>query len=78
MSNKLKVSPLLANILKKDVANRSTVFIMIWRYIKLKGLVNKDNLRIIECGKDPKLKTLFNKEQITAFEMAGIINRNIL
>ena len=46
-----------------------------WAYIKKNGLQDKLNKRAINA--DEKLKAIFNKAQVTMFEMAGLIGKHL-
>ncbi len=58
----------------KPVA-RSEATKKIWDYIKKHSLQNKKNRRNIDA--DEKLKPLFGKPQVTMFDLAKILNKNL-
>ena len=47
----------------------------IWEYIKKNKLQDDKNKRMINA--DAKLKVLFGKPQVSMFDLAGIVNKNI-
>nr|WP_253252162.1 SWIB/MDM2 domain-containing protein [Comamonas thiooxydans] len=47
----------------------------LWEYIKANGLQDAANKRMINA--DAKLKPLFGKDQVSMFEMAGLIGKHV-
>ena len=55
---------------------RTEIIKKIWNYIKKNGLQDSKNRRMINA--DAKLKVVFGgKEQISMFELAKVVNKNV-
>jgi len=48
----------------------------LWEYIKNNGLQDKLNRRMINC--DATLQTIFNKNQVSMFEMTRLVSNHIV
>ncbi|GMO16743.1 MAG: hypothetical protein Ta2E_08060 [Mycoplasmoidaceae bacterium] len=69
-------SPKLAPIIGKEKMTNFTAMKKIWHYIKLHDLQDLNEKKNIHA--DELLKVLFNgKEQVTMFDLAAIINKNL-
>ncbi len=65
----------LAAVIGDQPVPRPEAVKKIWDYIKDNGLQDKVNRRNINA--DDKLRKLFGKDQITMFELAGILGRHL-
>lgn len=65
----------LAPVVGNKPLPRTEIVKKIWDYIKANDLQDKKNKRNINA--DEKLLKLFGKKQITMFELAGIIGKNL-
>jgi DNA topoisomerase-3 len=65
----------LAAVIGTDKVARTEVVKKLWDYIKAQGLQDPTNKRAINA--DAKLKPVFGKEQITMFELAGLIGKHL-
>ena len=65
----------LAAIIGTDKVARTEVVKKLWDYIKAQGLQDPTNKRAINA--DAKLKPVFGKDQITMFELAGLIGKHL-
>ncbi len=54
---------------------RTEVIKKLWDYIKANGLQDATNKRAINA--DAKLKPVFGKDQVTMFELAGIVGKHL-
>ena len=54
---------------------RTEIIKKIWDYIKKNNLQDKKNRRMINA--DTKLKTLFGKDQVSMFDLAKIVSKNV-
>ena len=54
---------------------RTEIIKRIWDYIKKNNLQDKKNRRMINA--DAKLRPIFGKEQISMFELAKVVNKNV-
>ena len=73
---KLEPSAQLAAVIGAKPITRPQAVKKVWAYIKLNGLQDKKNKRMINA--DSKLKVLFNgKKQISMFTLAKIISTNL-
>ncbi|RZI66847.1 MAG: DNA topoisomerase III, partial [Variovorax sp.] len=70
-----KPSADLAAVIGGDAVARTEVIKKIWDYIKANGLQDKVNKRAINA--DAKLKPVFGKDQVTMFELAGIVGKHL-
>ncbi len=72
----LTPSPALAKAIGSGPAPRTEIIKKIWDYIKQHNLQDPNNKRMINA--DENLKKIFEgKEQVSMFELAGIINKQI-
>jgi DNA topoisomerase-3 len=65
----------LAAVIGNDKVARTEVVKKLWDYIKAQGLQDPTNKRAINA--DAKLKPVFGKDQITMFELAGLIGKHL-
>src|SRR6476469_5978424 len=65
----------LANVIGSKPAPRTEVVKKIWDYIKKNNLQDKTNRRMINA--DGKLRPLFGKDQISMFDLAKIVSKNV-
>ncbi len=65
----------LAAVIGTDKVARTEVVKKLWDYIKAQGLQDPTNKRAINA--DAKLKLVFGKDQITMFELAGLIGKHL-
>jgi chromatin remodeling complex protein RSC6 len=71
----LKPSPELAAVIGPDAAPRTEVTKRLWAYIKDHNLQNPANKRNILC--DDKLKAVMGKDEVTMFEMTGLVGKHL-
>lgn len=72
----LTSSPALAEVIGSKPLPRTEIIKKIWDYIKANKLQDTKNKRMINA--DAKLKTLFaGKEQISMFDLAGVVSKNV-
>jgi DNA topoisomerase III len=71
----LKPSAALAAVIGADAVARTEVIKKLWDYIKANGLQDATNKRAINA--DAKLKPVFGKDQVTMFELAGIVGKHL-
>ncbi len=72
----LTPSATLAEVIGSKPVPRTQMIKKIWEYIKKNNLQDKKNRRMINA--DAKLKTLFGKNQVSMFDLAVIVNKNIV
>jgi upstream activation factor subunit UAF30 len=66
----------LSEVVGSKPIPRTEIIKKIWVYIKKNGLQDKKNRRMINA--DAKLKPVFaGKEQISMFELAKMVNKNV-
>lgn len=65
----------LAAVVGGNPLPRTEIIKKMWDYIKAKGLQDKVNKRNINA--DATLLKLFGKNQVTMFELAGIISKHV-
>jgi DNA topoisomerase-3 len=65
----------LAAVIGPDAVARTEVMKKIWDYIKANVLQDATNKRAINA--DAKLKPVFGKDQVTMFELAGIVGKHL-
>lgn len=65
----------LAAVVGSEPLPRTEIIKKMWDYIKAKGLQDKVNKRNINA--DATLLKLFGKNQVTMFELAGIISKHV-
>jgi DNA topoisomerase-3 len=71
----LRPSPELAAVVGSEPIARTEVIKKIWDYIKAKGLQDARDKRAINA--DDKLRPVFGKNQVTMFELAGIVGKHL-
>jgi DNA topoisomerase-3 len=71
----LKPSEALAAVIGADPVARTEVIKKLWDYIKANGLQDQANKRAINA--DAKLRPVFGKDQVTMFELAGIVGKHL-
>ncbi|MBC5781456.1 hypothetical protein H8N03_00785 [Ramlibacter sp. USB13] len=71
----LKPSPQLAAVIGPDPVPRTEVTKKLWDYIKQNNLQNPANKRNILC--DDKLKAVMGKDEVTMFEMTGLVGKHL-
>ncbi|MGJ7546043.1 SWIB/MDM2 domain-containing protein [Variovorax sp. LT1R16] len=54
---------------------RTEVVKLLWEYIKTNNLQNPANKRNILC--DAKLKAVMGKDEVTMFEMTGLVGKHL-
>jgi chromatin remodeling complex protein RSC6 len=68
----LTLSPELAAVIGKGPYPRTEVTKKIWEYIKANNLQDQANKRMINA--DAKLKVIFEKPQVSMFEMTKLVS----
>lgn len=71
----LTPSPVLSEVVGNKPMPRTEVIKKIWDYIKKNNCQDKKNRRMINA--DEKLRPLFGKDQISMFDLAKIVNKNV-
>ena len=71
----LTPSAALAAVVGNNALPRTEVVSKIWAYIKKNKLQDAINKRMINA--DDKLKAVFNKAQVSMFEMAALIGKHL-
>jgi chromatin remodeling complex protein RSC6 len=71
----LKPSPQLAAVIGPEPVPRTEVTKRLWTYIKENNLQNPANKRNILC--DEKLKAVMGKDEVTMFEMTGLVGKHL-
>jgi DNA topoisomerase-3 len=71
----LTPSAALAAVIGSEAVARTEVIKKLWDYIKANGLQDAANKRAINA--DAKLKPVFGKDQVTMFELAGIVGKHL-
>ena len=71
----LKPSPELAAVVGSEPLPRTEVTKRLWDYIKERNLQNPANKRNILC--DDKLKAVMGKDEVTMFEMTGLVGKHL-
>ncbi|OUM03801.1 DNA topoisomerase III [Variovorax sp. JS1663] len=71
----LKPSDALAAVIGTEPVARTEVIKKLWDYIKAHGLQDAANKRAINA--DAKLRPVFGKDQVTMFEIAGIVGKHL-
>ena len=71
----LTPSSTLAEVIGNKPTARTEIVKKIWDYIKKNNLQDKKNRRMINA--DGKLRPLFAKDQISMFDLAKIISKNV-
>nr|WP_242873884.1 SWIB/MDM2 domain-containing protein [Pseudacidovorax intermedius] len=65
----------LAAIIGAQPQPRTQVTKLVWDYIKAHNLQNPANKRNILC--DAKLKAVMGKDEVTMFEMTGLVGKHL-
>jgi len=71
----LTPSPALAAVVGTAPLPRTEVTKRMWDYIKAHNLQNPANKRNILC--DSKLKAVMDKDEVTMFEMTGLVGKHL-
>ncbi|QHE88584.1 SWIB/MDM2 domain-containing protein [Hydrogenophaga sp. BPS33] len=71
----LTPSPELAAVIGSTPQPRTEVVKLMWEYIKANNLQNPKNKRNILA--DAKLKAVFGKDEVTMFEMTGLVGKHL-
>lgn len=71
----LKPSEPLAAVVGKSPLPRVEIVSKLWYYIKKNKLQDDVNKRMINC--DETLKAIFGKDEVSMFEMAGLIGTHV-
>lgn len=71
----LKPSAELAAVVGVEPLPRTEVTKRLWDYIKAENLQNPANRRNILC--DAKLKAVMGKDEVTMFEMTGLVGKHL-
>ncbi len=71
----LKPSAELAAVIGSNPMPRTEVVKLMWDYIKSNNLQNPKNKRNILA--DAKLKAVFGKDEVTMFEMTGLLGKHL-
>ncbi|MDQ2735765.1 MAG: SWIB/MDM2 domain-containing protein [Pseudomonadota bacterium] len=74
-NKELQPSPELAPIVGNEPLARTEVTKRLWDYIKSHNLQNPANKRNILC--DEKLKAVMGKDEVTMFEMTGLVGKHL-
>jgi chromatin remodeling complex protein RSC6 len=71
----LTPSSTLAEVVGSKPLPRTDIIRKIWDYIKKNNLQDKKNRRMINA--DGKLRPLFGKDQISMFDLAKVVSKNV-
>ncbi|WP_295849380.1 SWIB/MDM2 domain-containing protein [uncultured Xylophilus sp.] len=71
----LTPSPALAAVVGSTPLPRTEIVSKLWTYIKQHDLQDKANKRNINA--DAKLKAIFDKDQVSMFELAALIGKHV-
>ncbi|MES2484191.1 MAG: DNA topoisomerase III [Pseudomonadota bacterium] len=71
----LRPSAELAAVIGGEPVARTEVIKKLWDYIKAQGLQDATNKRAINA--DAKLRPVFGKDQVTMFELAGLVGKHL-
>jgi chromatin remodeling complex protein RSC6 len=71
----MTLSPALTAVIGPGPASRTEVTKRIWDYIKAHQLQDAQNRRLINA--DDKLFAVFDKRQVTMFEMTKLVNAHL-
>ena len=71
----MKPSDALAAVIGTEPVARTQVIKKLWDYIKANNLQDATNKRAINA--DARLKLVFGKDQVTMFELAGIVGKHL-
>ena len=72
----MRPTPELAAIVGSEPLARTEATKRLWDYIKARNLQNPENKRNILC--DEALRAVMGKDEVTMFEMPGIVSRNLV
>ncbi|RYG28186.1 MAG: DNA topoisomerase III [Chitinophagaceae bacterium] len=72
----LKVSGELGAVIGTTPMPRTEIIKKIWEYIRKNNLQDSKNRRMINA--DTKLRPVFGKDQISMFELAKIVNEQVI
>ncbi len=75
LAKPLTVSPEMAKVVGNQPLPRTEIIKKIWDYIKANDLQDKANRRMINA--DDTLKAVFEKDQVSMFELAKIVNNHV-
>ncbi|MEG1201650.1 MAG: SWIB/MDM2 domain-containing protein, partial [Comamonas sp.] len=75
VSATLTPSPALAAVIGDAPTSRPEVIKKLWDYIKANNLQDAKDKRAINA--DAKLKSVFGKDQVSMFEIAGIVGKHV-
>lgn len=67
-------SAALAAVIGNTPVPRTEIIKKLWEYIRNNGLQDQTNKRMINA--DAKLKVLFEKDQVSMFELAKVVNNH--
>ena len=65
----------LAAVVGSEPLPRTEIIKKMWDYIKKNDLQDKKNKRNINA--DDKLRKIFGKDQVTMFEMTGLVSKHL-
>lgn len=71
----LTPSPALAAVIGSEAVPRTEIVKRMWDYIKKHNLQDATNKRMINA--DAKLKVIFEKDQVSMFELPKVIGKHI-
>lgn len=71
----LKPSAALAAVVGAEPLPRTEVTKRLWDYIKARNLQNPANKRNVLC--DEALKAVMGKDEVTMFEMTGLVGKHL-
>lgn len=71
----LRPSPELAAVVGAEPIARTEAIKRLWDYIKSRNLQNPQNKRNVLC--DDTLKAVMGKDEVTMFEMTGLVSRHL-
>ncbi|RMX08066.1 DNA topoisomerase III [Corticibacter populi] len=71
----LKPNAQLAAVVGAEPLPRTEIVKKLWDYIKANNLQDPKNKRNINA--DAKLKPIFGKDQVSMFELAGLIGKHV-
>jgi len=71
----LAPSSALAEVIGNKAMARTEIVKKIWDYIKKNNLQDKKNRRMINA--DSRLRPLFGKDQISMFDLAKVVSKNV-
>ena len=71
----LTPSPALAAVIGAEPVARTEVIKKLWDYIKAQGLQDPKDKRSVNA--DAKLRPVFGKDQVTMFEIAGLVGKHL-